>query len=98
MAGLEGQLFDLTVANILAPALIFLAPNFGFCFNFFSIFFSSIIFAIFSRFTKKGGSIALSGLVHRQAETVMNAYRQDFNDLKVEAIEDDWVLITGVKR
>ena len=51
-----------------------------------------------SAFTKSGGKIALSGLVRRQAEVVMNAYRDGFDDLKVEASEEDWVLVTGIKR
>ena len=51
-----------------------------------------------SVFTKSGGKLALSGLVKRQAEVVMSAYRDSFDDLKVEAAEEDWVLVTGIKR
>ena len=53
---------------------------------------------LLSVFTKSGGKIALSGLVRRQAEVVMTAYRDNFDDLLVEAAEEDWVLVTGIKR
>jgi len=50
-------------------------------------------------FTKAGGRIALAGIVKRQADTVMKAYSSNhFELLQVEALEDDWVLITGVRR
>ena len=48
--------------------------------------------------TKKGGKIALSGVVHMQAESVMDAFKNKFDDVKVEEIEDQWVIITGVKK
>mmetsp|Transcript_32198 Transcript_32198/g.46458 ORF Transcript_32198/g.46458 Transcript_32198/m.46458 type:complete len:91 (+) Transcript_32198:1-273(+) len=77
---LQDRKFDLIVANILAPALIFLAPN-------------------LSKFTKPGGRIALAGIVKRQADTVIKAYSSNhFEQLQVEALEDDWVLVTGVRR
>lgn len=47
---------------------------------------------------KVGGKIALSGLLARQAEVVIERYKEFFDDLLVEESEDDWVLITGVKR
>jgi ribosomal protein L11 methyltransferase len=75
----EGPVFDLLVANILAPILIHLAPT-------------------LASHLKPGGRIALSGLVLRQAETVIEKYQELFDDVKLEQSEDDWALVTGVKR
>lgn len=75
----EGPIFDLLVANILAPILIHLAPT-------------------LASHLKPGGRIALSGLVLRQAETVIERYQELFDDVKLEQSEDDWALVTGVKR
>lgn len=75
----EGPVFDLLVANILAPILIHLAPT-------------------LASHLKPGGRIALSGLVLRQAETVIERYQELFDDVKLEQSEDDWALVTGVKR
>jgi ribosomal protein L11 methyltransferase len=75
----EGPVFDLLVANILAPILIHLAPT-------------------LASHLKPGGRIALSGLVLRQAETVVETYKELFDDVKLEETEDDWALVTGTKR
>lgn len=75
----EGPVFDLLVANILAPILIHLAPT-------------------LASHLKPGGRIALSGLVLRQAETVIEKYQELFDDVKLEQSEDDWALVTGVKK
>lgn len=71
--------FDITVANIIAPVLIPLAPK-------------------LAAFTKRGGKIALSGMLGFQAEAVISAYKSYFDDVYVEDKEGEWVLITGVKR
>lgn len=76
---IENKSFDVTVANILAPILISLAPT-------------------LSSYTKSGGVIGLSGIVNKQAETVIKVYDEYFSDMKVENIEGDWVLITGKRR
>lgn len=47
--------------------------------------------------TRPGGRIALSGVIARQAETVVAAYRPYFPDVAVTATDLDWVLITGTK-
>lgn len=47
--------------------------------------------------TRPGGLIALSGVIARQAETVVAAYRPYFPDVAVTATDLDWVLITGTK-
>lgn len=47
---------------------------------------------------KPGGRIALSGLVLRQADAVIEKYQELFDDVKLESSEDDWALVTGVKR
>lgn len=47
--------------------------------------------------TNKGGKIALSGVMSPQAEVVMRSYRPFFTNVQVEAVEADWVIITGEK-
>ena len=47
--------------------------------------------------TKPGGRIALSGLVTQQAQTVIDAYSRHFSDVRIEAEEDGWALVTGRK-
>jgi ribosomal protein L11 methyltransferase len=44
-----------------------------------------------------GGEIALSGILHNQAEDVLNAYRPYFADLRVTR-QDDWIRIDGRRR
>src|SRR5207237_6522539 len=44
-----------------------------------------------------GAAIALSGLLASQADEVLRAYTTTF-DLAVTAREDDWVLLSGVRR
>eukprot|EP01041_Mallomonas_annulata_P011089 gene11089-23185_t len=46
---------------------------------------------------KSGGYIALSGIVKQQTDTVIAKFSEYFNDVKLEEIEEDWVLITGIK-
>ncbi len=46
---------------------------------------------------EQGAAIALSGLLTAQAEEVMSAYAAMF-DMGVTAREDDWVLLSGVRR
>lgn len=41
------------------------------------------------------GFIAMSGVVRPQAQAVIDAYRQHFDDLCINADEDDWVIIVG---
>jgi ribosomal protein L11 methyltransferase len=47
-----------------------------------------------SAIVKPGGSIALSGILHHQAEMVQQAYRGNFK-LDPPQQLDDWILITG---
>jgi ribosomal protein L11 methyltransferase len=44
-----------------------------------------------------GGVIALSGILHNQADDVLAAYRRFFDDLTVTRL-DDWVRIDGRRR
>jgi len=46
--------------------------------------------------TLAGGRIVLSGILEEQADDVRAAYRDAF-DLRVEAVDDGWVLLTGTK-
>ena len=71
--------FDLLAANILAPILLYLAPQLaGRC--------------------KPGGKIALSGLVEKQTQKIIDCYSAFFDDLKVEETEEGWVVITGRRK
>lgn len=49
------------------------------------------------RLTKGNGLLALSGIVHHQAETVSGAYRGDFV-LEPPLEREEWVLISGRRR
>jgi ribosomal protein L11 methyltransferase len=44
-----------------------------------------------------GGVIALSGILHNQADEVLDAYRRFFDGLQVTRL-DDWVRIDGRRR
>lgn len=50
-----------------------------------------------AQLTAPGGSIALSGVLDFQAEAVMSAYKEYFDQVCVADQRDGWVLITGVK-
>jgi ribosomal protein L11 methyltransferase len=45
---------------------------------------------------RPGGQLVLSGILQEQAKEVINAYQDDFPDLKVKLL-DGWVLLTGQK-
>lgn len=47
--------------------------------------------------TKSGGDIVLSGILREQAESVLNAYKEFFT-MDTPVLEEDWVLLHGVKR
>lgn len=48
--------------------------------------------------TQAGGKVALSGVIEKQAQSVVDAYAAaGYSDVKVEEQQDEWVLITGVK-
>jgi len=47
--------------------------------------------------TKRGGRIALAGLLASQAEEVRRAYEPEF-EMALGAGEEDWVLLVGVRR
>ena len=78
VASLQGSQYDLVVANILAPILLYLAET-------------------LAVHTKPGGKIALSGLVYQQQEAIIKTYSKYFTNVKVEAMENDWILVTGDK-
>ena len=73
---LKWNSYDLTIANILAPTLIFLRDE-------------------LASKTKVGGYIGLSGIVSQQAQTVIDSYKDYFDDFMIEEDEEDWVLLTG---
>ena len=45
-----------------------------------------------------GGEIGLSGVLATQAQSVVAAYDEFFEDVKVSGEEGGWVLITGKRR
>ncbi|MEW6689456.1 MAG: 50S ribosomal protein L11 methyltransferase, partial [Pseudomonadota bacterium] len=47
--------------------------------------------------TRRGGRIALSGILASQAAGVLAAYAADF-DIRAGAAEEDWVLLEGRRR
>jgi ribosomal protein L11 methyltransferase len=76
LSALPAAGFDLTVANILAPVLIELAPA-------------------LAALTRPGGRLALSGVLAGQAERVCAVYSRHMAQVRVEAEEDGWVLISA---
>lgn len=50
-----------------------------------------------SQLVATGGGIGLSGILSPQSEQVTAAYSVYFDDVKVEAEDDGWVLITGIR-
>jgi ribosomal protein L11 methyltransferase len=49
--------------------------------------------------TQAGGKVALSGVIERQSQSVVEAYTAaGFTHVVVEKQMDEWVLITGIKR
>lgn len=76
---LNGQVYDLCAANILARPLVGLAP-------------------VLASLVKSGGKIGLSGVLFVQAESVVEAYTEFFDDVKVANEENGWVLITGTRK
>lgn len=77
---LNGPMYDLCAANILAAPLVGLAPT------------------IASLVKSPGGEIGLSGVLSTQAEKVVQAYDEFFDDVKVASEDSGWVLITGKRR
>jgi len=76
---LNGQVYDLCAANILARPLVGLAP-------------------VLASLVKSGGKIGLSGVLASQAQSVVEAYNEFFNDVKVADEEKGWVLISGTRK
>jgi ribosomal protein L11 methyltransferase len=48
--------------------------------------------------TKPGGLLAVSGVLNYQADSVIAGFTDDFDDVKVAETENEWVLITGVRK
>ena len=76
---LNGPIYDLLVANILAGPLVKLAPT-------------------IASLVKNGGEIGLSGILATQANSVVEAYGEFFEDVQVAAEEGGWVLVTGKRK
>mmetsp|Transcript_38924 Transcript_38924/g.66427 ORF Transcript_38924/g.66427 Transcript_38924/m.66427 type:complete len:543 (-) Transcript_38924:56-1684(-) len=77
---LNGPMYDLCAANILAAPLVNLAPT------------------IASLVKSPGGEIGLSGVLSTQSDSVVEAYKEFFDDVKVAGEDGGWVLITGKRR
>jgi ribosomal protein L11 methyltransferase len=56
-----------------------------------------VLAPILGRLTRRGGSLALSGILESQAGEVATAYADDF-DCKPALIEEGWVLIEATRR
>jgi len=77
---LNGPMYDLCVANILAAPLVNLSP------------------VIASLVKSPGGEIGLSGVLSTQSASVVEAYSEFFDDVKVAGEDGGWVLITGKRK
>ena len=77
---LNGNMYDLCAANILAHPLVNLAPT------------------IAKLVRSPGGEIGLSGVLKSQAEMVVGAYCEYFDDVRVAEEDGGWVLITGMRK
>ena len=44
-----------------------------------------------------GGKVALSGVISKQADTVLNRFEELFDNVRIQDEEDGWVLITAEK-
>ena len=77
---LNGNMYDLCAANILAHPLVNLAPT------------------IAKLVRSPGGEIGLSGVLKSQAEMVVGAYSEYFDDVRVAEEDGGWVLITGMRK
>ena len=51
----------------------------------------------FSALVKSGGKITLSGILQEQLEMVLEAYNENFSDLKVKH-KDDWCRVDGIRK
>ena len=51
----------------------------------------------FSALVKSGGKITLSGILQEQLEMVLEAYNENFSDLKVKQ-QDDWCRVDGIRK
>ncbi len=50
----------------------------------------------FARILKSGGSLVLSGILHKQLDEIKQCYSKWFN-LQVETIQDGWVCVEGIR-
>ena len=51
----------------------------------------------FSELIKSGGKITLSGILQEQLDMVLEAYSENFGDLKVKQ-KDEWCRVDGVRK
>lgn len=75
----QQPIYDICVANIVAPCLIELA-------------------SVLANLVRPGGIVGLSGIAESQAESVITAYSQFFDETHVEQKCGGWVLITGIRK
>lgn len=75
----DGRVYDVVVANILAPPLKALAPH-------------------LAKRLKRGGFIALSGLLVSQGPQVIECYARCGISLHDVRVKNDWALLVGMKQ
>lgn len=56
-----------------------------------------VLAPLLARLTRPRGRIALSGILSGQAQAVLDTYATHF-DMQCAATEEDWVLLTGIRR
>lgn len=52
--------------------------------------------SIFADLVKPGGQLVLSGILHDQTESILDAYSPFFEDLSVKR-QDDWIRVSGIR-
>jgi ribosomal protein L11 methyltransferase len=57
----------------------------------------TVLAPLLARLTRKGGRLALSGILAEQAATVLDTYAANF-DMQQAAADEGWVLLTGIRR
>ena len=62
-----------------------------------SVYVYVYVYVYITRNASAGAPLGLSGVLATQAPEVVEAYAPFFTDVRVEAQDGDWVLITGVR-
>jgi ribosomal protein L11 methylase PrmA len=108
------QQFDVVVANILGTILTIYNiytkyKTYIYCILYtdtdypisFILYAAPILISLapeLAAYNRRGGLLALSGVFESQSATVMQAFAPFYEQLQVSGKEEEWVLITGVRK